>query len=326
MLATFLIGLREGLEASLVVGILVAYVCRSGYRHRMVAIWTGVGAAVAISAGFGTALYFTARELADRAEPRFAGLLGLIAVVFVTYMVFWMRRAARSMRADLEGKTEAALRMGAVALAVTAFVAVAREGLETALFLWSNIENNTGAGALPLGGAVLGLLAAVVLEYLLYRSAVRINLARFFRVTGMVLIVVVAGVLAGSAGDLQEGGWLPGGHALAFDASGAVPENSWYGVLLKGILGFRAETTWLMLLAWIAYLVPVLLAFTRPPARYRARKDRRRSVRARYAAEPRSASEQSEAGVSSVPSALSLQAMQRPALDSSAIGGPSTAP
>ncbi|MBN9620851.1 MAG: FTR1 family protein [Actinobacteria bacterium] len=264
MLANFLIGLREGLEASLVVGILVAYVCRSGLRDRLGAIWVGVAAAVAVSAAFGTALYFTARELADRAEPRFAGSLGLVAVVFVTYMVFWMRRAARSMRADLEGKTAEAVRMGAFALAVTAFVAVAREGLETALFLWTNIQNNTGTGALPLIGATSGLIAAVVLEYLLYRSAVRINLARFFRVTGALLIVVVAGVLSGSVGDLQEGGLLPGGHALAFNASSAVPEDSWYGVLLKGIFGFRPDTTWLMLAAWIAYLLPVTIIFLRP--------------------------------------------------------------
>lgn len=267
MLANFLIGLREGLEASLVVGILVAYVCRCGLRHRLNAIWVGVGAAVALSAAFGTALYFTARELADRAEPRFAGSLGLVAVVFVSYMVFWMRRAARAMRADLEGKTAQAARMGAFALAVTAFVAVAREGLETALFLWTNIQNNTGTGALPLIGALLGLLASVVLEYLLYRSSVRINLARFFRVTGAMLIVVVAGVLSGSVGDLQEGGLLPGGHALAFNTTASIPENSWYGVLLKGIFGFHPETTWLMLIAWVVYLVPVVVVFLRPTTR-----------------------------------------------------------
>lgn len=264
MLANFLIGLREGLEASLVVGILVAYVCRSGLRDRLRAIWAGVGAAVALSAAFGTALYFAARELADRAEPRFAGSLGLLAVAFVTYMVFWMRRAARSMRADLEGKTANAIRMGSLALAATAFVAVAREGLETALFLWTNIQNNTGTGALPLIGALLGLIAAVVLEYLLYRSAVRINLARFFRVTGALLIVVVAGVLSGSVGDLQEGGLLPGGRALAFDTRSAVPEDSWYGVLLKGVVGFHPQTTWLMLAAWITYLLPVGFLFLRP--------------------------------------------------------------
>lgn len=264
MLANFLIGLREGLEASLVVGILVAYLCRSGHRRRLGAIWIGVAAAVAVSVGFGTVLYFTARDLADRAEPLFAGALGVVAVGFVTYMVFWMRRAARHIRAELEGKIDAAIGVGVVALAVTAFVAVVREGLETALFLWSNIETNTGGGAAPLVGALLGLASAVGLEYLLYRSAVRINLAKFFRITGILLVVVAAGVLAGSIGDLQEGGALPGSSATAFDVSAAVPENSWYGVLLKSVIGFHAQTTWLMLSVWIAYLIPVLLLFIQP--------------------------------------------------------------
>lgn len=175
MLANFLIGLREGLEASLVVGILVAYVCRSRQRAGLRAVWTGVGAAIALSVVLGTSLYFVARQMADRAEPVFAGSLGLLAVVFVNYMVFWMRRAARTLRAELEGRVEAAVRMGALALAFTAFVAVAREGLETALFLWTNIETSTGSGILPLLGALLGLLAAVALEYLLYRSAVSMS-------------------------------------------------------------------------------------------------------------------------------------------------------
>lgn len=264
MLTNFLIGLREGLEASLVVGILVAYVCRSGRRDRLGVVWLGVSAAVVVSSGFGTALYFTARGLSDRAEPVFAGSFGLVAVGFVTYMIFWMRRAARSMRAELESRAESAVRLGALALAVTAFLAVAREGLETALFLWTNIQTSSGSGWLPLLGAVLGLAAAVALEYAIYRSAVRINLARFFTVTGSLLVVVVAGVLAGSIGDLQEAGLLPGGQALAFDASGAVPENSWYGVLLKGVVGFHPQTSWLMLAAWVLYLTSMLLLFLRP--------------------------------------------------------------
>lgn len=263
VLTNFLIGLREGLEASLVVGILVAYVVRSGHRHRLAAVWVGVAAAVVVSIGVGTGLFFTARELADRAEPLFAGSLGLVAVAFVTYMIFWMRRAARSMRAELEHRVDAAVRMGAAALAVTAFLAVAREGLETALFLWTNIQTTTGSGALPLAGAVGGLAAAVGIEYLIYRSAVRINLARFFSVTGALLVVVVAGVLAGSVGDLQEAGVLPGGQVLAFDASRAVPEDSWYGVLLKGIIGFHPQTSWLMLTAWLVYLLPMIALFLR---------------------------------------------------------------
>lgn len=263
MLANFLIGFREGLEASLVVGILIAYLCRTGHRSGLRPLWIGVAAAVIASLIFGGLLSTFANEMADKAEPIFAGVMGVVAVVFVTYMVFWMRRSARSLRGDLEGKLGAAVGMGALALGVTAFIAVAREGLETALFLWSNIATTTGAGALPLIGALLGLLAALAVEYLLYRSAVRINLAKFFRITGALLIVVAAGVLAGAVGDLQEAQWLPGGASNAFDISAAIPENSWYGVLLKGIIGFRSQMTWLMLAAWVAYLVPVLAYFIR---------------------------------------------------------------
>ena len=157
-------------------------------------------------------------------------------------------------------RAETAARVGALALAATAFLAVAREGLETALFLWTNIQTSTGSGLLPVLGAVFGLAAAVALEYAIYRSAVRIKLARFFTVTGGLMVVVVAAVLAGSIGDLQEAGLLPGCHALAFDASVPVPENSWYGVLLKGIIGFHPQTSWLMLVAWALYLAPMLLS------------------------------------------------------------------
>ena len=261
MLANFLIGFREALEASLVVGILIAYLYRTGHRSSLRPVWIGVSAAVLVSLIFGGLLSAFANDLADRAEPIFAGLMGVIAVAFVTYMVLWMRRSARSLRGELEGKLSGALGIGALALGVTAFIAVAREGLETALFLWSNIQTTTGGGTLPLLGALVGILAAVALEYLLYRSAVRVNLAKFFRITGALLIVVAAGVLAGAVGDLQEANWLPGDARTAFDVSAAVPEDSWYGVVLKGFVGFRAEMTWLMVLAWLAYLVPVLSYF-----------------------------------------------------------------
>lgn len=264
MLANFLIGLREGLEASLVVGILIAYLARTGHRRQLAPLWTGIAAAVVLSVGFGALLNFSAQELADNTEELFSGALGIVAVAFVTYMVFWMRRSARHMKGELEGKLSAALTVGAFALASTAFVAVAREGLETALFLWSNISNNTGSGPLALTGALLGIVAAVAIEYLLYRRSVRINLGSFFLVTGALLVVVAAGVLSAGVHGLQEAGVLPGADSLAFDVSGAVPENSWYGVLLKGIVGFRGQTTWLMVVAWTLYVVPVLTLFLRP--------------------------------------------------------------
>jgi high-affinity iron transporter len=259
----FLIGLREGLEATLVVSILVAYLVKTGNRARLSAVWTGVAAAVAISLAFGALLTFTSSNLSFEAQERFGGVMSIVAVGFVTWMIFWMRRTARYLKSELQGRLDAALAMGATALAVTAFIAVAREGLETSLFLWAAAQA-TGSGATPLVGASLGILTAVVLGYLLYRRAVTINLARFFTWTGAGLILVAGGVLAYGIHDLQEAGDLPGLNSLAFDVSGAVPPDSWYGTLLKGIFNFSPATTWLEAAAWLLYVVPVMVLFFRP--------------------------------------------------------------
>ncbi|HET7385847.1 MAG TPA: iron uptake transporter permease EfeU [Nocardioidaceae bacterium] len=267
MLANFVIGLREGLEASLVVGILLAYLARTGRREAMRPLWIGVLAAVVLSGVFGGILTVVTDLLGERGGEIFEGVVGLIAVCFVTYMVFWMKRASRHMKAELEGRLTTALRVGAWAIGLTAFVAVAREGLELATFMWTNITTNTGSGPVALTGAVLGVAAAVLLEYLLYRRAVRLNLSKFFLVTGVLLVVVAAGVFSGAIHELQEAAILPGEHSLAFDVSGAVPESSWYGSVLKGIVGFRAETSWLMAVGWACYLVPVLTLFLRRGSR-----------------------------------------------------------
>jgi high-affinity iron transporter len=261
--ANYLIGLREGLEATLVVSILVAYLVKSGHRDRLGSIWIGVGAAIALSLGFGALLTFTSRQLSFEAQERFGGLMSIVAVVLVTWMIFWMRRTARFMKTELQGKLDAALLMGTVALALTAFVAVGREGLETSLFLWAAAES-TGNTVTPIVGASLGILTAVVLGYLLYRRAITINLAKFFTWTGAGLIVVAAGVLSYGVHDVQESGSLPGLNSLAFDVSGAIPPDSWYGTLLKGIFNFSPATTWLQAVVWVAYLVPVMYLFFRP--------------------------------------------------------------
>jgi high-affinity iron transporter len=259
----FLIGLREGLEATLVVSILVAYLVKTGNRARLSAVWTGVAAAVFVSLAFGALLTFTSSSLSFEAQERFGGVMSIVAVGFVTWMIFWMRRTARYLKSELQGRLDAALAMGATALAVTAFIAVAREGLETSLFLWAAAQA-TGSGATPLVGASLGILTAVVLGYLLYRRAVTINLARFFTWTGAGLILVAGGVLAYGIHDLQEAGDLPGLGSLAFDVSAAVPPDSWYGTLLKGIFNFSPATTWLEAAAWLLYVVPVMVLFFRP--------------------------------------------------------------
>jgi high-affinity iron transporter len=263
VLANYLIGLREGLEATLVVSILVAYLVKTGHRDRLGAIWTGVVAAVALSLAFGALLTFTSSNLSFEAQERFGGLMSIVAVGFVTWMIFWMRRTARFLKSELQGKLDAALLMGTLALAVTAFIAVAREGLETSLFLWAAAQS-AGSGATPILGASLGILTAVVLGYRLYRRAVTINLARFFTWTGAGLIIVAGGVLAYGVHDLQEAGDLPGLNDLAFDVSGAVPPDSWYGTLLKGVFNFSPQTTWLEAAAWLLYVVPVMVLFFRP--------------------------------------------------------------
>lgn len=263
MLANYLIGLREGLEATLVVSILVAYLVKMGRRDRLAAVWSGIAAAVAISLGFGALLTFTSNHLSFEAQERFGGLMSIVAVGFVTWMIFWMRRTARFLKAELQGKLDAALLMGTVALVVTAFIAVAREGLETSLFLWAAAQS-TDSTAAPIAGATLGILTAVVLGYLLYKRAVTINLARFFTWTGAGLIIVAAGVFAYGVHDLQEAGDLPGLNSLAFDVTGAVPPDSWYGALLKGVFNFSPATTWLEAAAWLLYVVPVMTLFFRP--------------------------------------------------------------
>lgn len=263
MVANYLIGLREGLEAALVVSILVAYLVKSGRRDRLAPVWGGVVLAIALSLCFGALLTFTSGQLSFQAQEAFGGTLSIIAVGFVTWMVFWMRRTARSQSKELRGRVETALAMGTGALVVTAFIAVGREGLETSLFLWSAVQA-TGQSTEPVLGAVLGLLTSVVIGYLFYKGALRINLATFFKWTGALLIVVAAGVLSYGVHDLQEANILPGLNSRAFDVSNAIPPSSWYGTLLKGTINFTPATTWLQAIAWTAYIVPVFVLFFRP--------------------------------------------------------------
>lgn len=262
MFSNYLIGLREGLEASLVVGILVAYLVKAERREGLRPLWTGVGIAVLVSLAFGAVLTFTSNSLSFEAQEAFGGILSIIAVGFVTWMVFWMRRTARGMKAELHGKVDAALAVGPVALAVTAAIAVGREGLETALFLWTNVQA-AGETAQPVIGALLGLFTAVVLGYLLYKRAVAIDLARFFTWTGAGLIVVAAGVLAYGVHDLQEAGILPGLTTTAYDITSWYSPSSWYGTVLKGVFNFSASPSVLEVVVWFAYLVPVMYLFFR---------------------------------------------------------------
>jgi len=263
MFANFLIGLREGLEAALVVGILVAYLVKTGHRDGLRPVWFGILVAVGISLGVGAALTFTSHSLSFEAQEGFGGTMSILAVGFVTWMIFWMRTQSRHLKAELQGKLDSALRHGAGALALMAFLSVGREGLETALFLWPTLQSS-GSGMGPGVGAVLGLATAVVLGYLLYRRSLNINLAKFFTYTGAGLVVVAAGVLAYGVHDLQEANLLPGLAAQAFDITRQVPPSSWYGTVLKGTVNFSPDPTWLQVVVWLAYLVPTMALFLRP--------------------------------------------------------------
>ncbi|MFR9794815.1 iron uptake transporter permease EfeU [Streptomyces sp. MS06] len=264
MFSNYLIGLREGLEASLVVCILIAYLVKTGRRDALRPIWTGIAIAVAIALGFGCVLEFGSQELTFQAQEALGGSLSVLAVGLVTWMVFWMRRTARHLKAELHGRLDAALAMGTGALVATAFLAVGREGLETALFVWASVHAASDGTPRPLVGVALGLATAVLLGWLFYRGALRINLAKFFTWTGGMLVVVAAGVLAYGFHDLQEAGWLPGLTHLAFDVSGTVDPSSWYGTLLKGVFNFQPDPTVLQVTVWLLYLVPTLALFLAP--------------------------------------------------------------
>lgn len=273
MFSNFLIGLREGLEAALVVGILVAYLVKVRRTEHLRWIWIGVGIAIAVSLGFVLVLDVTSNSLSDEAEEAFAGIMSLLTVGFLTWMVFWMRRTAHTIKGELHGKMDAAIDVGGIALATLAAIAVGREGLETALFLWTNEQATSGAGH-PAVGGLLGLAVAVVLGYLIYRRAINFNLSTFFLITGALLIVVAAGVLSYAVHEFQELGWLPGEDAIAITMPSWYDEQGWYGSILSGLFNFRASLSVLQVVAWFAYLVPTLLLFLKGPKTVRSRAPR----------------------------------------------------
>ncbi|MEU6430580.1 iron uptake transporter permease EfeU [Microbispora sp. NPDC046973] len=266
MFASYLIGLREGLEATLVVSILVAFLVKSDRRERLPMVWAGVGAAVALSVAFGALLTFTAAHLGTQQQEMFDAVTSLAATVFVTFMIFWMRTAARKMSGELREKMGAALELGATAVVVVAFLSVAREGLETALLWFAAVQGATSSAS-PLIGITLGLLTAVALGWGLYRSALRINLTKFFTWTGLLLVLVAAGIFKYGVHDLQESGLVPGLSTQAFDISGVLDPTAWYSTLLSGMFNITPQPSVLEAVAWVVYLVPVLILFLRPAAK-----------------------------------------------------------
>ena len=265
MLATYLIGLREGLEATLVVSILIAFLVKSDRKDRLVQVWLGVGLAVALSVLFGWLLSYTSTTLLQKYEHRelFEAVTSVLAVVFVTWMIFWMRKAARSIAGELRGRLQDALAVGSIAVAVMAFLAVVREGLETSLIFYSAVQG-AADNSRPLYALLAGIASAVVIGYLMFATAVRINLSVFFTWTGALLIVVAAGILKYGVHDFQEAGTLPGLTDLAFDISAVLDPSAWYTALLTGMFNLTPTASVLETVAWAAYGVPVLVLFLRP--------------------------------------------------------------
>jgi high-affinity iron transporter len=264
LFATYLIGLREGLEATLVVSILVAFLVKSGRRDRLPYVALGAGAAAVLSVGFGALLTYTRTSLlADyRDRELFEAVTSVAAVVFVTWMIFWMRKAARSMGGTLRSGLDHALAVGPVAVVLFAFLAVAREGLETALLFFAAVPGATGDAG-PLLAILAGIVTSIVIGALLYASAVRVNLTRFFTWTGVLLVLVAAGILKYGVHDLQEAGVLPGLNTLAYDISGVLDPSAWYTALLTGMFNITPTASVLEVIAWLAYGIPVLFLFLR---------------------------------------------------------------
>jgi len=269
-LPNLLIGLREGLEAGLIVSILLAAVRRTagvqGGRVSSAPVWLGVAAAVVLALSFGAVLTFYRSVLSTTGQEALGGLLSVVAVGLVTGMIFWMRRTARTLTSELRTKVADALRVSAAALALTAFLAVGREGLETALFLWTTAQVS-GQTVAPLVGAAVGIAAAVLLCVLLYRGAARLDLSVFFSRTAVALIVIAAGVFAYGLGDLQDAGLLPGHTWLAFDLSHRINPGSWWVTLVTGVTELSPSMTWLQVVAYVVYLVTVLTVFLMAGAR-----------------------------------------------------------
>jgi len=259
VLATFVIGLREGVEASLIVGIVAAFLRQRGAGRDLRWVWLGVGTAAALCAAVAVALEVLDSNLPERQQEGLETVIALVAVAMVTSMIVWMARNARSLRGELEQRAGTALAQGSVvALATMAFLAVLREGFETAVFLLSAFQASADRVTTSLG-AGLGILLAVVVGVAIYRGGMRINLARFFTATGLVLVVVAAGLMAFAAHTGAEAGWIDVGQAQLVDLSAFVRPGSVQSALLTGVLGIQPRPTIIEGAAWAAYLVPAVL-------------------------------------------------------------------
>lgn len=267
MLAPFLIMLREGLEAALIVGIIASYLQRTGRADWLPAVWFGILLALALTLFAGAAVQLFASGYPQKTQELFEAIIGFVAVAVLCSMVFWMRKVTRSVKSGLHDSIDAAFagkRNTTLALVGMVFFAVAREGLESLFFLLAVFQQSEGAGV-PIG-ALLGLLTAALLGYLIYLSGIRLNLRSFFRWTGAFILVVAAGILAGSLRALHEAGVWNRLQTIAFDASGWLPLDTVLGSLLSGVLGYHETATVGEVIVYVAFLAITLPLFLRPVA------------------------------------------------------------
>jgi high-affinity iron transporter len=256
-----LIGLREGLETAIVVTILIAFLVKSDRRDALKWVWLGVAAAIVMTIAVFLVIQLGENTISGLAAEAIAGIASLVAVAIVTTMVLWMKKAAASLSGELRGGMARALETGGLAVLSLAFLAVGREGVETALFMVGYAEADT---LWPLAGLIVGVLIAIAIAIGMYVGVVRINLAKFFSYTGAFLIIVAAGILSYGIGALQTVGWLPGLANKAFDITSWFNWSSWYGEAIQGIFNVTPTPTVLQLALWLAYLVIVLALFLRP--------------------------------------------------------------
>jgi high-affinity iron transporter len=265
VLPTFVIGLREGLEASLIVGIVAAFMVRNGRTKEMWALWTGVGLGVTLCLAGGVALRVAERNLPQKQQEGLETIIGLVAVAFVSWMILWMRNHAGELKGELEANAAAALATGSAwALVLMAFLAVLREGFETAVFLLAILQSSTNTTS-SMTGAVLGVVLAVVIGYGIYRGGVKINMGRFFKLTGIVLVLVAAGLLATAAHTAHEADWLNALQGQALDLQWLVHPGSVRAALITGMFGVQPRPTWAEVIVWLAYAVPFLAIVIVPP-------------------------------------------------------------
>ncbi len=265
--ASYLVGLRDGLEAALVVTILLTVVSRSKRRDALFPLWTGVGLAVVAAATLGAILTYVATELLSGVRLEwFEAITSLIAVALVTWMIFWMRRSARTIKADLTGRLTEALGMGPAAICALAFIAVIREGIEMVLLVFASAQAAAQTSA-PLIGVISGVTCAILLGWLMYAAVARVNLGRLFTWTAVLLILVAAGIAKYAVHGFQTAGALPGGHNIAYDLSTTFEPTSWYGTLLAATVNLTPSATVLEIAVWLAYAIGVLTLFFLPSRR-----------------------------------------------------------